>query len=96
MAAEPVRGKESARPSCPLHSEAVPSWDYALVFSEPNTGWKSGEALPAVVAGSLHGRLSYRAETPVRLLRLPSNFLVKQAINLRLDSRTAVDDLLNI
>jgi hypothetical protein len=56
MAAETVRG-ESARLSCPLHSEAVPSWDYALIFSGPNTGWKSGEAFPAVVAGSLHGKV---------------------------------------
>jgi hypothetical protein len=44
MAAETSRGEESARLSYPLLTEAVPSWDYALIFSEPNTGWKSGEA----------------------------------------------------
>ena len=32
------RGKESARLSCPLHTEAVPSKGFALNFSEPKHG----------------------------------------------------------
>ena len=71
------RGEESARLSCPLHTEAVPSKGFALNFSEPKHGLEERRSSPWFVAGSSNDKLSYRSETRAKLLRHSCKFSCK-------------------